>query len=208
MIRIIVNPPESVHLVKNGESCMSPYQHIAFNVLDPTSIVEFITGKYHPQVRGLGLMIVNQLQKLRENEGSMKNELQAISGLFERLMDDLSTHLRKEEFVLFPYIHQFTHAAQETEAVQHIPLMQSVLQQMRREHKQHAETMGQIRRLTNNFTATEDCSSLAKLCLAELQEFEQNLNEHIYLENNILYPMIMDLDLDTSTTDCNKSYSA
>lgn len=194
--------------MENGESFMSPYQHITFNVLDPTIIVEFITGKYHPQVRGLGLMIVNQLQKLRESEGSMKNELQAISGLFERLMDDLSTHLRKEEFVLFPYIHQFSNSEHEADAIQHIPLMQSVLQQMRREHKQHAETMSQIRRLTNNYTATDDCSSLAKLCLAELQEFEQNLNEHIYLENNILYPMIMDLEVEDSKSDHNKSYLA
>ncbi len=168
---------------------MSPYQHISFNELDPSCLTEFITGRYHAQVRSLGPILATQLARVREMDSSMKQELQAVSGLFQRLVDDLSSHLRKEEFVLFPYISQ-----RMSESVQSMPLLNSVLQQMRREHRQYTDTMAQIRKLTNNFTAPDDACVQIRLCLAVLNEFEYDLMQHIYLENNILFPKLLQIE--------------
>lgn len=168
---------------------MSPYQHISFNELDPSCLTEFITGRYHAQVRSLGPILATQLARVREMDSSMKQELQAVSGLFQRLIDDLSSHLRKEEFVLFPYIKQ-----RMSESVQSMPLLNSVLQQMRREHRQYTDTMSQIRKLTNNYTAPDDACVQIRLCLAVLNEFELDLVEHIYLENNILFPKLLQFE--------------
>jgi regulator of cell morphogenesis and NO signaling len=130
-------------------------------------------------------------------DSSMKQELQAVSGLFQRLIDDLSSHLRKEEFVLFPYIKQRI-----SESVPSMPLLNSVLQQMRREHRQYTDTMSQIRKLTNNYTAPDDACIQIRLCLAVLNEFEYDLVEHIYLENNILFPKLLQIeDADNSDVD-------
>ncbi len=168
---------------------MIPYQHISFNELDPPCLTEFITGRYHAQVRSLGPILAAQLARVREMDSSMKQELQAVSGLFQRLVDDLSSHLRKEEFVLFPYIKQ-----RMSESVQSMPLLNSVLQQMRREHRQYTDTMSQIRKLTNNYTAPDDACVQIRLCLAVLNEFEYDLTEHIYLENNILFPKLLQFE--------------
>jgi len=168
---------------------MSPYQHISFNELDPSCLTEFITGRYHAQARSLGPILAAQLARVREMDSSMKQELQAVSGLFQRLIDDLSSHLRKEEFVLFPYIKQ-----RMSESVQSMPLLNSVLQQMRREHRQYTDTMSQIRKLTNNYTAPDDACVQIRLCLAVLNEFEHDLVEHIYLENNILFPKLLQFE--------------
>ena len=168
---------------------MNPYQHISFNELDPACITEFITGRYHAQVRSLGPILVTQLARIREMDSSMKQELQAVSGLFQRLIDDLSSHLRKEEFVLFPYINQ-----RMSGSAQSMPLLNSVLQQMRREHRQYTDTMSQIRKLTNNYTAPDDACVQIRLCLAVLNEFEYDLVDHIYLENNILFPKLLQIE--------------
>jgi len=165
---------------------MSPYQHISFNELDPSCLTEFITGRYHAQVRSLGPILAAQLNRVRELDSSMKQELLAVSGLFQRLIDDLSSHLRKEEYVLFPYIKQ-----RSSDTIQSMPLLNSVLQQMRREHRQYTDTMAQIRKLTNNFTAPDDACVQIRLCLAVLNEFEYDLMQHIYLENNILFPKLL-----------------
>jgi regulator of cell morphogenesis and NO signaling len=173
------------------------YQHIAFNQLEPPCIAEFITSRYHAQIRSLGPVLATQLTKLREKDSSFKQELTAISGLFQRLMDDISSHMRKEEFVLFPYIKE--RSREQADLVQSMPLLNSVLQQMRREHRQYSDTMAQIRRLTNNFTPPDDACPQTRLCLAVLNEFESDLLENIYLENNILFPKLIEIEEDLKT---------
>ena len=172
------------------------YQHIAFNQLEPPCIAEFITSRYHAQLRSLGPILANQLNRLRDKDSSFKQELTAISGLFQRLMDDLSSHMRKEEFVLFPYIKE--RSREQADFVQSMPLLNSVLQQMRREHRQFTDTMSQIRRLSNNFTPSEDSCTQTRLCLAVLNEFESDLLDNIYLENNILFPKLVEMEQDLS----------
>jgi len=184
---------------------MSSYQHISFNDLEPATLAEFITGRYHTQTRSLGLLIISQLAVIRDCNCSMKQELQAISGLFQRLVDDVSSHLRKEEFVLFPYVKQTTCVPETAEHIQRMPLLSSVLQQMRRDHRSYADTMAQIRRLTNNFTAPDDACSMTRLCLAELQEFEYDMLQHIYLENNILFPKLLRIEDSLSNIDYQES---
>lgn len=180
---------------------MSSYQHISFNDLDPATLAEFITGRYHTQTRSLGLLIISQLTVIRDCSCSMKQELQAISGLFQRLVDDVSSHLRKEEFVLFPYVKQTTCGSATAVQSQRMPLLSSVLQQMRRDHRSYADTMSQIRRLTNNYTAPDDACNMTRLCLAELQEFEYDMMQHIYLENNILFPKLLRIEDSLSALD-------
>lgn len=168
------------------------YQHIAFNQLEPHCIAEFITSRYHAQLRSLGPLLATQLSKLREENSSFRQEMTAISGLFQRLLDDLSSHMRKEEFVLFPYVKE--RSREQGDFVQSMPLLNSVLQQMRREHRQFTDTMSQIRRLSNNFTPSEDACSQTRLCLAVLNEFESDLLDNIYLENNILFPKLIEME--------------
>jgi regulator of cell morphogenesis and NO signaling len=82
-----------------------------------------------------------------------------------------------------------------------MPLLSSVLQQMRRDHRSYADTMSQIRRLTNNYTAPDDACNMTRLCLAELQEFEYDMMQHIYLENNILFPKLLRIEDSLNSVD-------
>jgi len=50
--------------------------------------------------------------------------------------------------------------------------------------------MHEIRRLTNNYTAPDNACTTFRVCLAELKEFEEDLHQHVHLENNILFPVI------------------
>ncbi len=173
---------------------MSPYHHIHFNDLDAIRLTAFIAGRYHSLLRGLGTVIADQLSDIEAGGSPMVQEWRAIGGLFRRLHEDLSVHVRKEQYVLFPYVRQEFEEGAATSRPKPVFLMGSVLQQMRREHRQFTETTSQIRRLSNNYTPSAEECATARLCLAALAEFERELEDQIHLENNILFPKLIALE--------------
>jgi regulator of cell morphogenesis and NO signaling len=85
-------------------------------------------------------------------------------------------HLAKEEGVLFPLILSGRgHAAG------------GPVQVMEMEHDGHRQNLEALRVLTNGFTPpAEACVTWRALYLG-LQQLEQELMEHIHLENNVLF---------------------
>ena len=48
--------------------------------------------------------------------------------------------------------------------------------------------MARIREQTENYRVPEDGCTTYRVCLQELEAFEQDLHTHVHLENNILFP--------------------
>ena len=52
----------------------------------------------------------------------------------------------------------------------------------------------EIATLTNNYTPPAEACNTFKALYAKLDEFEQDLHQHIHLENNILHPKAIALE--------------
>ena len=62
------------------------------------------------------------------------------------------------------------------------------------EHDSAGDVLKEIRRLSRDFTAPEGtCISYSTLYQA-LEAFEQDLHQHIHLENNILFPRAVEME--------------
>nr|MBP9078040.1 hemerythrin domain-containing protein [Haliscomenobacter sp.] len=61
------------------------------------------------------------------------------------------------------------------------------------EHETAGSIMGQIRNLSQDYTAPADGCTTYNVLYALLKEFEENLHEHIHLENNILFPRSVEM---------------
>ena len=59
---------------------------------------------------------------------------------------------------------------------------------MENEHENAGDIFKEINRLTNNYTPPEGACNTFRALYAKLDEFEQDLHQHIHLENNILFP--------------------
>ena len=57
------------------------------------------------------------------------------------------------------------------------------------EHEKAGDLLYAIRTLTNNYTAPETACTTHRICLEELKAFEEDLHQHVHLENNLLFPM-------------------
>jgi regulator of cell morphogenesis and NO signaling len=118
-----------------------------------------------------------------------------VQQVFLSLKDELLSHMRKEEMILFPWI-QRTEAARAGAAAAPASCFGSVanpISVMEAEHEFAGQALLELRRLTSDYTPPEDACNGFRGLLHGLTELEADLHLHIHLENNILFPRALAL---------------
>jgi regulator of cell morphogenesis and NO signaling len=169
---------------------------IDFNSWPLDLLADYIEKTHHRYVVDKSVIIIQFLSKLCNVHGARHQELFKINDLFIQCVNELSQHMKKEEFILFPFIKDMVKAIDRGEAVNK-PAFGSVanpIATMIHEHEVEGERFNEISNLTNNYTAPSDGCTTYKVTFAMLREFEENLHTHIHLENNILFPKAIILE--------------
>lgn len=65
---------------------------------------------------------------------------------------------------------------------------------MMKEHDSAGELMRQIRAASGGCTSPVDACTSYQAAYQGLEEFEEDLHLHVHLENNILFPRVVDLE--------------
>jgi len=76
---------------------------------------------------------------------------------------------------------------------QAISVKQPILM-MQKEHEISGEDLTYFRKLTNDYELPEDACNSYSYLFSKMQEFEDDLHQHIHLENNILFPKALELE--------------
>jgi regulator of cell morphogenesis and NO signaling len=160
------------------------------------SLSSHIVAKHHAYVKGELPRLAQLAQKVVNRHGSTRPELPVIANTLAQLDEELTQHLAKEEAVLFPYI-----AGLERSVSIGTPRPRSCfgtvanpIAMMTQEHDAAGSLLSEIRRLTGNFSTPEDACPTFHAFYDGLREFEQDLHQHIHLENNILFPRAIELE--------------
>ncbi|HET9135015.1 MAG TPA: hemerythrin domain-containing protein, partial [Candidatus Kapabacteria bacterium] len=66
------------------------------------------------------------------------------------------------------------------------------IEAMRHDHEEAGDIFAEIRALLNNYQPPEDACTTMKVTYKELEEFERDLHQHVFLENSILFPKAID----------------
>jgi regulator of cell morphogenesis and NO signaling len=139
-------------------------------------LVEHIQHYYHQRHR-LQLPALAVLATAVEAANSNNDACpKGLSKLLFKLQQDLFPHMEKEERLIFPML-----VANKTDYI--YCQVSSILHH----HDQHSDVLAQIKTLTNNFTPPDNASAKWQELYQQLAEFEQELREHIRLENEILF---------------------
>ena len=151
-----------------------------------TELAEYITNKHHSYVRESAEFIDPLLDMVIRVHGDKHPELNEIGDLFYASVNELSSHMKKEENILFPLI-----KALEAGNIKELDPNASVkypIEMMEAEHTEEGDRFMRIRELTNDYTPPADACNTYKLTYYKLKEFNEDLEQHIHLENNILFP--------------------
>jgi regulator of cell morphogenesis and NO signaling len=71
---------------------------------------------------------------------------------------------------------------------------------MMQEHDAAGALIAEIRGLSCDYTTPEDACPTYHAFYDSLREFEQDLHQHIHLENNILFPRAINLEASSNYT--------
>lgn len=170
--------------------------NVIFNEWDLSVLAEYIVNKHHSYVRKMIPVIAAHTQKVALVHGENHPETIEIAKHFSVVYKDLKQHMMKEEQMLFPYI-KYLAGAEHNNSAAEKPFFGTVknpVRMMEIEHQNAGDEMFEIRKLSNNYNPPEDACNTYKVCWQELKEFEEDLHQHVHLENNILFPKAIRLE--------------
>ena len=115
---------------------------------------------------------------------------------FRNSIADLDLHCQKEENVLYPFILELFNAAElgQEHAPFHCGSIQFPINAMMADHSDEIERHDRIAELTNNYTAPEGSEPEYVKALADLKQFRNYLLEHIYVENEVIFPRALAIE--------------
>ncbi len=104
---------------------------------------------------------------------------------------ELDAHLRHEEEALFPMVRDLETRGSVT-PTRCGGAVGGPIACMENEHEMAAQTLRRMRELTDDYTAPAQANEPWREMLVELARFDQDLREHMYKENNVLFPRALD----------------
>lgn len=160
-------------------------------------LIDYIVNIHHEYLRQYLPAIKEQLQHFVEEHKKRMPALEDLEREFNSLEKMIAPHLQKEEEVIFPYIRQIAHAYESKESYASLlvrTLRKPVEGIMQHEHNIMEERLYRIRSLTENYIPPESNCTGHRLSYSMLKELDDDLVQHINLENNILFPRAITME--------------
>ncbi len=153
-------------------------------------LADYIEKKHHRYVDETIPILQQYLEKLCAVHGAHHHELFEITRHFNASAGELTVHMKKEEFILFPFVRKMMKTKNSDEKITppHFGTVKNPIKMMMYEHDNEGNRFRTIHELSNGYTPPADACNIYKVTYAMLKEFEDDLHLHIHLENNILFP--------------------
>lgn len=157
---------------------------------------DHIVNVHHQYVEESSPLLLQYAKRVNHVHGGHYKELGEIESLVIELVQEMASHQRKEELILFPFIKRLVKAEKENDVVpqSHFGSVENPIKMMEEEHDEAGEIMRKISVLSDNFTPPQGACNTYRAFYAKLEEFEEDLHQHIHLENNILFPKALKLE--------------
>jgi len=155
-------------------------------------LVDHIVEKHHTYVKAELPRLQALIAKVVGVHGKNHPELEQVQAAFSELADELGGHLMKEEQILFPYVKQM--AGGRGCGPSCFGTVKNPIYVMMLEHDNAGERLREMRQATSNYALPPDACVSYSTLFAALVEFEQDLHQHIHLENNILFPRAVQME--------------
>ncbi|MEB2785853.1 iron-sulfur cluster repair di-iron protein [Algoriphagus persicinus] len=167
-----------------------------FNSWPLDLLADYIEKKHHRYVESRITEIKPMLAKIVKVHGDLHPELFEVEELFLASAGELTAHMKKEEFVLFPFVKKLVYASEGKGELTpgHFGSVANPVAMMMDDHAVEGERFRKIAELTGDYTPPKGACTTYMVTFSLLKEFEQDLHLHIHLENNILFPKAIELE--------------
>ncbi|HMT27952.1 MAG TPA: DUF542 domain-containing protein [Bacteroidia bacterium] len=192
-ILMALDPNRVEELILNNLSTTKTDYSIISNP-DLSYIIDYIIEKHHSYVLKQMPVILEHLRIVVSKHGEKYFYLKLMERLFLELSIDLEQHLLKEEMTLFPYIKVLDLHSKKTADPTILHFLKQPVRMMMMEHEKAGSIMQELREVSFNYQLPDNACTTFRLLFNELAEFEKDLHEHVFLENNVLFPKAIEME--------------
>jgi regulator of cell morphogenesis and NO signaling len=155
-----------------------------------SELLAHIRSTHHVYTREAIARLGPLFDKVCAVHGENHPELLRLRGIFNGLAEELTTHLMKEEIVLFPCVLRMEEAVVAHEPVLPSPFgsVRNPIAMMMAEHDGAGNALRRMRQIGSGYTAPPDACVSFQALYRGLAALEADLHRHIHLENNVLFP--------------------
>lgn len=166
-----------VNTIEKQLESLSPNATPGVETMPLEKLTEHIVDRYHTDLRRRLPELKMLAGRVEQVHGDHPACPRGLLDLLTEMDSELQMHMMKEENVLFPMIKQ----GKGPHAVMPIKVMTA-------EHDDHGQQLDDIRRLTSDMCPPEGACGTWRALYSGLEKLEEELMEHIHLENNVLFP--------------------
>lgn len=152
-------------------------QRNQFESMPLSELTRFIVQRYHEDLRSRIPELIVLAKRVEVVHRDHPESPRGLSQLLDKFHQDMLFHMMKEENVLFPLI--------ESGRGQQAQMPVKV---MTMEHDSHGRELEEIRKFTQDLVPPKDACTTWRALYQGLLKLEEELMDHIHLENNILFP--------------------
>lgn len=157
-----------------------------------SELADHIERTHHVFLRSELPRLDRMTEKVASVHGEKDPRLAEVRKSFLTLAEELSSHMMKEERILFPMLRQLE--ASEDAPMFHCGTLANPIRQMELEHDQAGSALERMRAFTDGFTPPEWACNTYRALLDALAHLEQDMHQHIHKENNVLFPRALDME--------------
>ena len=154
-----------------------------------TELITYILDKHHVYTKDEMARLEPLAAKVVSAHGANHAELVVVRDLMQQLFADLKPHMFKEEQILFPYILELDKAQAQNRPAPFAPFgtINNPIRMMMMEHDTAGELLRELRKVSADYKVPADACVSYKTFYEALEVFEQDLHQHIHVENNLLF---------------------
>ncbi|PWT77582.1 MAG: hypothetical protein C5B59_03665 [Bacteroidetes bacterium] len=160
-------------------------------------LADYIVHIHHDYLRAILPEAMESLKSFTKGHQKKYGYLLELTDIFCSLANEMLVHIAQEEEVIFPYIKQIEHAYENRESYASLlvrTLSKPVEDMRTHEHEVIVRSLNRIRELTNNYESPANACTSHKVNLLTLEEIDNDLIQHLHLENNILFPKAIKME--------------
>jgi regulator of cell morphogenesis and NO signaling len=168
-----------------------------FQEMSAVELIQYILDKHHVYTRAEMDRLEALVEKVVAAHGGNHSELLAIRDLLQQLCAELKGHMFKEEQILFPYLVELEQCVLQQRPAPFAPFgsVNNPIRMMMTEHDNAGELLRELRKLSRDYKTPADACMSYQTFYEALEAFERDLHQHIHLENNLLFPKAVKLDM-------------
>jgi regulator of cell morphogenesis and NO signaling len=150
--------------------------------LPPQELADYIVENHHSFLQRELPRLHAMSERVAHVHGGHTPSLVEIFHVLISLEDELTSHMMKEEQILFPAI-RVMDAGEPTPG-----LLDGPIDCMMHEHEETGAALGRLRELSHDFQPPPEACNTYRALFAGLRDLEEDLHRHIHLENAVLFP--------------------